>query len=249
MFVKTFIILFVFLPTGFTYAANPNKSTATALKQHISEHPGDSTAFFNLALIQSDESKPGLALAQVERSLFLNPLNFKARSLKNQILETIREKSFKRLEEISTSQRILDALPSVLILIITLALFLGFALSFGKLKHKETKTFKNDPQGRIKTGVFFAFSLCFLGLLVLKQQAQKQVWACVTSKEASLYTGPDDKKLPKVSSLSEGDCSRVVSASTDWISLKPQHQSPGWTKTNQVLTVRGNKFDPLFNKD
>jgi hypothetical protein len=249
MLSHAFIILFVFLPTGLTYAANPKTLNQESLEKYLSQNPKDSSAFFNLSLLQNKKKQLGSALANSERSLFLNPLNFKARSLKTNILESIKDKSSKRLEEVPILHQIFDFLPSTLLFTACLVSLLGFALKLGKLRHKELKTFKNQPEERLNAGLIFALFLCLSALFISKSYFQNQTWACITSDSTPLHTGPATQKFPQVSTLNEGDCARVIFLSKNWVSLKPQYRNPGWTQKAHLLIVRGNKFDPLFNKD
>lgn len=249
MLSHAFIILFVFLPTGFTYAANPKTLNKESLEKHLAANPKDSSAFFNLSLMQNRKKQLGSALANSERSLFLNPLNLKALSLKTSILEKIKDKSSNRIEEIPIIHQIFDFLPSALLFIACLSSLILFAFKIGKLRLKELKTFKNQPTERLNTSLVFALFLCLSALFGTKYYFQNQIWACVTAESAPLHTGPAIKRFPQVSTLNEGDCSRVVFLNKNWVSLKPQYQNPGWTPKKHLLIVRGNKFDPLFNKD
>ena len=128
------------------------------------------------------------------------------------------------------------------------AKFGSFGKSAGVLRSSEAATFKNNPPQRLKTGLYSLGFLLSLGLTCLKYQNQSETWACTTA-ETPLYTGPNAKDYPQVGTLNQGNCSKVILAATKWISLAPQKQAAGWANKDQVLIVRGNKFDPLFNKD
>lgn len=246
MFTKLLIILFIALPPALTFAANTKSENMKALLQ---EDPDDSAALYNLALIEQKAGNTALSLALAEKSLYTNPINFDAIKLKNLSAEKLAATSSGQIESVPTVYRVLDMLPYFLLLGVCGVSLVIFAYSLGILRYQENISFRAQPQKRLQSALLAAASAVCLALLFFKTQSQGEVWACVVSKEAQLFTGPSAKDFPQVSSLETGNCSKAVRIDEAWISLSPSNKSSGWTLKNQVLVVRGNKFDPLFKSD
>lgn len=237
-----FITFLLYLPLSTVFATPPELSLASTSSHSI--------AYYNLALKKLNTSELGFAKSYTERSLFLNPTSSLTQKLNSKITERLSKSLDERKrEELTLFTRFLDFIPfffSYIFLIFALFLLL-FCLA--KLRFIEQSSFKNNPKLRLKATGLALFAFCALLLYLAKENSQKTKWACVLTPETALFTGPDPKQYVQTTSLPQGSCVQVVSQSKNWISLKPAHHPPGWTNHNDVMIVRGDKFDPPHNKD
>ena len=246
MFAKIIIILFFILPHSLSFAAIPN---STDLKKHINNKPYDSGALYNLALDEQKVGNLAMSLALAERSFYLNPLNIDSLKLKKLASNKLENSNNEQIESIPMLFRIMDFIPYGFLLLLCLSFLLIFAFTLGSTFHEERISFKSKPKKRLQSALSAAALVFTVFLVFFKTHSQTQPWACVISSEASLYTGPSVSEFPQVSTLSSGNCSKMVLEKEAWISLDPSEKASGWTQKSQVLIVRGNKFDPLFKSD
>lgn len=242
MVLKILITFLLHLPL--TAALATQTETVTAQKTD------SSISYYNSALKELHTSKLGLAKANIERSLFLNPLSLSSHKLNSKITEKIAENlGSSRKEEISFSSRLLSLIPSSVSYIFLIIALIMFFLSLAKLSFSEKSSYKTNPKIRLRTTAL-AFVL-FLSVLVYasKEVSLATKWACVTSPTSPLYTGPNEETFVQTTSLPQGSCVQVVSTLSNWVSLKPAHRPSGWANRNVLTIVRGYKFDPSINKD
>jgi hypothetical protein len=258
MFAKLFIILFLILPQSIGFAAIPkigsqSDQKSKEIRDHLEQKPNDSSALYNLALNEQKAGNFAMSLALAERSSYLDPLNFGSIKLKGLAFDKLRNINNEQIEAIPVFYRIMDFIPYVFILALCLCLILVFAYNLGLTVHEEKIKFKSQPKKRFKSALAAAALFFSVLLLFYKTHSQEEAWACVIAKEARLFTGPNSSDYPQVSTLSPGNCSRLVltkkTDQEDWVSLDPVGKAAGWTEKSQVFIVRGNKFDPLFKSD
>ncbi|MGH1468750.1 MAG: hypothetical protein ACRBBP_07715 [Bdellovibrionales bacterium] len=242
MVLKILITFLLYIPLTPALATQTDDLTAQKIN--------NSTHYYNSALKHLQESNLGKAKAFIERSLFLNPLSPSAYKLNTKITEEITESlGTSRKEEVSFSSHLLGVIPSLFSYIFLICALILFFLSLARLTFSEKSSYKTNPKLRLKTTAT-AF-LLFLSVLLYtaKEASLATKWACITSSSSSLFTGPHENSFVQTTSLPQGSCIEVVSTMPNWVSLKPAHHPAGWANRNDLMIVRGYKFDPSINKD
>ncbi len=220
-----------------------------AFADESSEHLQNSVQFYNAAVEALNKEELGLAKAYVEQSLYLNPLRSNAWKLKTKIFDLITEKNAGTPPaEVSSLSQIADFIPSIIsfALLFIFAFFLLIKLT--KLVYIERSTFLKNSELR---GVCLLWGLLFsaaVSLHLYKLKTSTQKWACVTTSDAKVLTGPNTDDYVQTGSLIEGSCAQVITdlqKDGGWVSLKAHGKEPGWVKRKSVFILRGSKFDPL----
>lgn len=205
----------------------------------LKNNPKNDLAWFNSSLKNFQESELGKARADIEKSIFLNPLNFESKKLKEKILNKLYElPSWTGREElIPDTYYYFDYVPEMLfILLLVLSLCL-LVYAYSKQRFLEKTYFKKNPEWRSKVLIAGVLTLFIGALYLYKIKTQADKWACLV-KEAELYSGMGEE-YSLSSKLPEGACVKVISSKGDWISLGPEYSSGGWTHKNRVEIVRG----------
>lgn len=242
MFHKIIITFLFCLPLSTVFAAQAETSPL--------EIKYDSNAYHNLALKSFNEKNLGKAKAYIERSLYINPLSSSSRELNSVIIEKLTESiGTRRQEAVPGTSRFLDFIPSSIpYIFLIIALFL-VSFSLAKVRFTEDSSFKSQPQLRLKTTALTFLLFCATLLYWAKESAQSTSWACVTSSEVELFTGPSSKDFVQTGSLPQGSCIEVVQVTKNWLALEPLYSPSGWASRSDTMLVRSYKFDPPNNKD
>lgn len=242
MVLKILITFLLHLPLTAALATQTQNTTA--------QKSDNSNYYYNSALQNLKGEQLGVAKAQIERSLYLNPLSPSSHKLNAKITEKIVDTlGTNRKEEISFSTRLLSFIPPLISYIFLISALILLCLSVAKLHYSEKSSYKTNPKLRLKT-TGFAFML-FLSALTYfsKEFSLSNKWACITSSSTPLFTGPNEQSFVQTTSLPQGSCVQVISSAANWVSLKPAHHPAGWANLNDLTIVRGYKFDPSINKD
>ncbi len=242
MFSKFIIIFLVCLPLSEVFAAKTE-----TLHQ---EAKGNSNSYYNLALKNFNAKNLGFAKAYIERSLYLNPLSTSSHNLNALINNKLTESLGGRNREVVSSlSRMLDFIPSTFSYVILIVALFLISLSLAKLHFVEKSSFKDSPHLRIRTAGFAFLLFCSFLLFLTKEQSASKDWACVTSAETALFTGPKSEGYVQTGSLQLGSCVEAIKIFKDWISLKPTNSPSGWARRSDIMLVRGYKIDPPKNSD
>lgn len=215
-------------------------------------NPKDMTSidFYNQAVEHFSANKLGSAKAFTEHSLYLNPFNSPARKLNIETLDRLSEQNGSvTTESISELYTFLDFIPAIFIYVILFMFSTLLVIRLTKLVFLERSTFTTQSNARMQCTLLFAAIISLFLLHLTKQQSLSEPWACITTPQAGLYTGPSEKNFVQTTALQEGSCAQVIKAGENWVSLKPRSKASGWAKRKDLLILRGSKFDPLFNKD
>ncbi len=211
-------------------------------QRELSTSPNNPKTLYNLALVEMKQSQLGWALAHVEESLYIAPLNKEAHTLRKKIIDKIIDRDREPpSEQVSVLNRALDFLPSMLISLLigaALALFVLFSALSYKKAYIEISSNKKEKD---LSFLFLAVFISLLPLYYFKFNNFNKRWACIVSKHSLVRSGPDLKHR-EVTKLKEGSCVLVENNKKGWVAVSTSNAQFGWVQSSDLHLARGRKL-------
>jgi hypothetical protein len=213
---------------------------ANWLKKEIQKELENSTKissekYANIAIegYQKKLGTPAEHIALIEKSLFKNPYRYSLYKLRSQILTEQSYSSF----EIPSSLHLMTAFkPLFTFLVFLIFLILGARFT-GKLYNHRVNYTKPEENLGFYCLSSLLMSALFFSLFLWHYNKVHQPWACVTSKSATVYSGPSVDSVI-VRSLPSGACIPMQRRLGDWAGFSTARVS-GWVDLKHLESVRG----------